>query len=479
MPDVQDLLQLGRTRDVRSVPIELIERYLELAGAVRPLEEVQDLNNMLILDRLDKTTTPVGKRGKAQAVGRALVAAMDGEGVAKGHAARQVFAGLSDAIHIRVADYLELTAAVMKRDKKATNNVAMRSNKLILLFAAVDPAKAHAAIGSMSIQDARTLLRTVRKISGKSTFLTRFEGIQSVRRSFVAIVVELKALLANRLEDRAFVRKTCRDLFRGRQKLEDLMGNLMEARYGLVTPNQQGGGTFSKLSHQIIGLVSVLYLLVFIPLAPLVLAPIVTCYLMSEPYGDFISDDERTKAKNFECLPRMFAWPMFAIAAGYVELAVQVPKEFMFSKFVTPQEREQRYQNIMRHRYEILFHFYNFGHRFPDRNAYESALRRFMIGRGCGDNAEMPSSDSFPPAHPDSDSQTPTAELTQLGFKPGDEITHASLAQAYRRNALKLHPDRVLDPGMSEKQTARFVDMKAAVDRVDRWLRLKRAARPS
>ena len=452
-----------------------------MTKAVTPLEAAQDLNNRLILDKFDKTQPSVADKREAKSVGLALAAAIGGEGVPRGRAALRAFAELSQAIHIRVADQLNLTDAILRRDKKATNTYATRSNKLTLLFAAIDPAKAWTAIDTMSFQDARALVNTLRRQVGKGTFFTRFEGIESVKRSFIAIVVELKAMLADKLEDRAYVRKTCRDILRDRPKLQQVMGNLMETRYGLAAQGQHGGGFFKRLAHQIVGIVTLLYLLVAVPLAPVVLAPLVACLLLAKRV-DGVSNEERVKSNNFACLPRMFTWPMFAIAAGFVELAFLIPKADMFSPRVGAQEQEDRYQSMLLIRYMILFHFYNFGRSFPNRDAYEIALRNFMNDGIYRANPEMHRSEPVSPKLPDSGSRTPEAELRQLGLERDKSITDASLAKAYRREALKLHPDRVLKPGMSEEQRAhhisRFVDMKAAVDKVGRWLRRRRTTTP-
>ena len=281
----QSFAESQQDRHTRSVPVELVERYLEMTKAVTPLEAAQDLNNRLILDKFDKTQPPVADKREAKSVGLALAAAIGGEGVPRGRAALRAFAELSQAIHIRVADQLNLTDAILRRDKKATNTYASRSNKLTLLFAAIDPVKAWTAIDTMSFQDARALVNTLRRQVGKGTFFTRFEGIESVKRSFIAIVVELKAMLADKLEDRAYVRKTCRDILRDRPKLQQVMGNLMETRYGL--------------------------------------APVVACMMLTKPHRRRIEDSQGPDQGN--CLPRIFSWTV-ALAAGFTELLFQVPK---------------------------------------------------------------------------------------------------------------------------------------------------------
>ena len=382
MTDLQALLSLNSTRDTRSVPIDCVERYLEFSKAIKPLEAAQDLNNRLILDRFDKKEVTAGDTRGAKSVGVALVDAIDGVHVAKGRAALQSFAELSDDIHSRVADHLRLTDAVLKRDKKATNFHATRSNKLTLLFAAIDPAKAYSAIDAMPIQDARALIGAIRKQAGKSTFLTRFEGIHSVKRSFIEIVVELKAMLADKLQDKAYVRKTCRDLFQGRPQLQNLMGNLMESRYGLVTQGQHGGSFFRRLSNFLIGVVWLLYVLVAAPLAPLVLAPVVACMMLTKPHRDDVSKTAKDQTKQANCLPRIFSWPVFALAAGVTELLFQVPKEYMYMPGKsTRQQREQQYLKLQIVRNFILFHFHNFGKRYPNKQAYEGALDRFLADR--------------------------------------------------------------------------------------------------
>ena len=203
-----------------------------------------------------------------------------------------------------------------------------------------------------------------------------------MKRSFIEIVVELKAMLADKLQDKAYVRKTCRDLFQGRPQLQNLMGNLMESRYGLVTQGQHGGSFFRRLSNFLIGVVWLLYVLVAAPLAPLVLAPVVACMMLTKPHRDDVSKTAKDQTKQANCLPRIFSWPVFALAAGVTELLFQVPKEYMYMPGKsTRQQREQQYLKLQIVRNFILFHFHNFGKRYPNKQAYEGALDRFLADR--------------------------------------------------------------------------------------------------